>query len=65
MGKERKDTVEEKDRILVAGRPAYNRTDNMVKTSKYTAITFIPVVSFLPEVVWILLTIMCRLHLFD
>jgi len=44
MVKERKDEVEDKDRILVAGRPAFNRTDNKVLTSKYTALTFVPIV---------------------
>ena len=44
MGKDRNDEVEEKDRILIAGRPNYNRTNNMVRTSKYTALTFIPIV---------------------
>ena len=44
MGKDRDDDVEDKDRILVAGRPNYNRTNNMVRTSKYTALTFIPIV---------------------
>ena len=48
MGKDRKDEVEEKDRILVAGRPNYNRTNNMVRTSKYTALSFIPIVRIFP-----------------
>jgi len=37
---------EEQDRILVVGRPNYNRINNMVRTSKYTALNFIPIVSF-------------------
>ena len=38
------DDVDAKDRVLVAGRPNLHRTDNMVRTSKYTAITFFPIV---------------------
>ncbi|KAG7346626.1 phospholipid-translocating P-type ATPase, flippase [Nitzschia inconspicua] len=34
---------EEGDRVLVAGRPNYNRCDNMIVTSKYTAWSFLPV----------------------
>jgi hypothetical protein len=44
MGKARKE-VDEKERILVAGRPATFRTDNKVTTSRYTPLTFLPVVS--------------------
>lgn len=43
MGQDRDDDVEDKDRILVAGRPNHNRVNNMVRTSRYTAITFIPI----------------------
>mmetsp|Transcript_15351 Transcript_15351/g.38040 ORF Transcript_15351/g.38040 Transcript_15351/m.38040 type:complete len:1784 (+) Transcript_15351:307-5658(+) len=35
--------VEDSDRVLVAGRPNYNRCDNVIVTSKYTAWTFLPV----------------------
>jgi hypothetical protein len=35
---------EDGDRILVAGRPNFNRCDNMIVTSKYNAWTFLPVV---------------------
>jgi hypothetical protein len=44
MGKARKE-VDEKERVLVAGRPATFRTDNKVTTSRYTPLTFFPVVS--------------------
>lgn len=33
------------DRVLVAGRPDYNRCDNMITTSKYTVWNFFPIVS--------------------
>ena len=36
---------EEGDRTLVAGRPDEEQCDNKVTTSKYTVISFIPVVS--------------------
>ncbi|CAB9516675.1 Phospholipid-transporting ATPase [Seminavis robusta] len=42
MGKE-KPEIEEKDRVLVTGRPATHRPDNKVVTSRYTAATFLPV----------------------
>lgn len=35
----------ESHRVVVAGRPNYNRCDNMIVTSKYTAWSFLPVVS--------------------
>jgi hypothetical protein len=51
---------DEGDRILVAGRPDYERCDNKVITSKYTLLTFLPVVSStitLPRLVVISCTI--------
>ena len=36
--------VEDSDRVLVAGRPNYNRCDNVIVTSKYTVWSFLPVV---------------------
>lgn len=41
--------VETADRILVAGQPEYERCNNMVTTSKYTLMSFLPVVSFIVE----------------
>lgn len=43
MGKDKDALMEEKDRILVAGRPAEFRPDNKVLTARYTVLTFIPV----------------------
>jgi hypothetical protein len=40
-----KDRHDEGDRVLVVGRPNLNRCDNMIVTSKYTAWSFLPVVS--------------------
>lgn len=39
-----KQVDEDADRVLVAGRPDFNRCDNMTTTSKYTVWTFLPVV---------------------
>jgi hypothetical protein len=38
---------DEGERVLVAGRPNYNRCDNMIVTSKYTLWSFLPVVSYI------------------
>jgi len=38
-------TDDDGDRVLVAGRPDLNRCDNMIKTSKYTVWSFLPIVS--------------------
>ena len=38
---------EETERILVAGRPDYSRCDNTVITAKFTAWTFLPLVSLI------------------
>lgn len=38
-----KQTHDEGDRVLVAGRPDFNRCDNMITTSKYTIYTFLPI----------------------
>lgn len=35
----------EPDRVLILGKPDYERCDNQVVTSRYTLLTFIPVVS--------------------
>lgn len=34
----------ETNRILIAGRPEFEQCDNTVKTSKYTILSFLPVV---------------------
>ena len=39
-----KHILEDGDRVLVAGRPDYNRCDNMITTYKYTVWTFLPIV---------------------
>ena len=35
---------EEGDRVLIAGRPNYDRVDNEVITSRYTLLNFLPLV---------------------
>jgi len=46
MTKERKKSLlKEEDRQLVVGRPDYFQCDNSVVTSKYTLLTFLPIVS--------------------
>lgn len=40
-----KEAADQADRILVAGKPAFNRCDNKITTYKYTLWSFIPVVS--------------------
>jgi Ni,Fe-hydrogenase I cytochrome b subunit len=42
MGK--KDKVKEPDRILLTGKPDYERCDNKVVSARYTLVTFFPVV---------------------
>lgn len=35
----------QRDRVLVVGRPNYERCDNTIITARYTLLTFLPVVS--------------------
>jgi hypothetical protein len=37
--------VDNEDRVLVAGRPDFERCDNKVLTAKYSLLTFLPIVS--------------------
>jgi hypothetical protein len=39
-----KEAVDEGDRVLLAGKPNYDRCDNMITTSRYTTWNFLPVV---------------------
>ena len=39
-----KELVDEGDRVLLAGKPDYDRCDNMITTSRYTSWNFIFVV---------------------
>lgn len=39
-----KNITEDVDRVLIAGKPDYNRCDNMITTSKYTVWSFLPLV---------------------
>jgi hypothetical protein len=36
--------AKEPDRVLICGRPDFDRCDNQVTTARYTALTFLPVV---------------------
>lgn len=44
-GKDEEDSTAETQRIIVVGRPCLDRCDNMISTSKYNIITFLPIVS--------------------
>jgi hypothetical protein len=50
MGTKKKDVPpEETQRIIVVGRPDYERCDNKISTSKYNVFTFLPIVrTFVP-----------------
>ena len=36
--------AKEPDRVLICGKPDFDRCDNQVTTARYTALTFFPVV---------------------
>jgi hypothetical protein len=42
-----KEKVKEPDRVLVCGKPDFQRCNNQVKTARYTLVTFLRVVSAL------------------
>jgi hypothetical protein len=45
-----KQEADEGDRILVGGQPALNRCNNKVVTSKYSLLSFLPLVSLQKEI---------------
>lgn len=48
----KKKDKKEPDRVLIAGKPDYERCDNKVVSARYTPLTFLPVVRFVTSLLF-------------